>query len=122
MSESPHFHSFPTPREYYSSFTGNPRIQDGFDNIDDATNFRNYLRHLQNPGTRNFVLDFGNDDAWCSVNMENGDLAALLQKQVCGLTTIPLSIGPDHLLETWVLWNSMDVSRVDTLLLDLFDR
>lgn len=95
MSESPHFQSFQTPREYYSSFAKNPNIQNGFDNIDDGTNFRTYLRHLRNPGTRNFVLDFGNDDAWCAVNMENDDLAALLQQQVCGKESFQLSIGSD---------------------------
>ncbi|KAH8426045.1 uncharacterized protein LDX57_003785 [Aspergillus melleus] len=69
-----------SPHAYYSSFTNSPAIQRGFHDIDDETHFRGYLAHLQSPQTQNFVLDFGNDDAWCAVNLSHDDIASLLRK------------------------------------------
>ncbi|THC98774.1 hypothetical protein EYZ11_001753 [Aspergillus tanneri] len=69
-----------TPHDYYSSFTGCPTIQNGFHDIDDETHFRIYLGQLQSSQTQNFILDFGNDDAWCAVNLNKNDIALLLRK------------------------------------------
>ncbi|KAE8375228.1 ADP-ribosylation factor [Aspergillus bertholletiae] len=79
MSGFPLSHSLQTPKEYYSSFKSNPNIQEKFHDIDDVTQFRAYLGYLQDAQTRNFMLDFGNDEAWCAVDLEEEDIAALLR-------------------------------------------
>ncbi|KAL4866466.1 hypothetical protein BDV12DRAFT_172845 [Aspergillus spectabilis] len=70
--------SLMTAQEYYASFPNNPNIFDNFNNIDEGSHFREYLALLRDVRTRNFVLDFGNEDAWCAVNLEQQDLTALL--------------------------------------------
>ncbi|QRD93777.1 hypothetical protein F9C07_2204913 [Aspergillus flavus] len=72
-------HSLQTPKEYYSSFNANSNLQEKFHNIDDEGQFRAYLGYLQDVQTRNFMLDFGNDDAWCAVDLEEEDIATLLR-------------------------------------------
>ncbi|PYH95975.1 ADP-ribosylation factor [Aspergillus ellipticus CBS 707.79] len=72
--------SFQTPQEYYSSFKSRPHLQEKFGDIDDASNLKSYLALLKEPQTRNFVLDFGNDDAWSAVNLDQEDFALLLRK------------------------------------------
>lgn len=71
-----------TPAEYYSSFSTRPGLAQKFNNIDEEVHFRDYLQHLQDAVTQNFVLDFGNDDAWCAVNLEKEDFTALLDTPV----------------------------------------
>ena len=70
--------------EYYSSLNGH---QDGdlgskFGNIDDAQNFTHYMGLLRDAETTNFVLDFGDKDAWCATNLEEKDVAKLLARPV----------------------------------------
>ncbi|OJJ63566.1 hypothetical protein ASPSYDRAFT_141021 [Aspergillus sydowii CBS 593.65] len=67
-----------TAQEYYSSFPNNPNISERFHNIDEVSHFRDSLALLRDAQTRNFVLDFGNEDAWCAVDLETQDLTALL--------------------------------------------
>lgn len=67
------------PVEYYRSFTESPNLQDKFNDIDDEAHFQTYLRLLQKYDTKNFVLDFGNDDAWCAINLEEDDFTPLLK-------------------------------------------
>lgn len=71
-----------SPHAYYSSFATSPAIPRGFHDVDDETHFRGCLAHLQSSQTQNFVLDFGNDDAWCAVNLNHDDIAQLLRKPV----------------------------------------
>lgn len=71
-----------TAQEYYSSFPNNPNICEKFHNIDEASHFRDSLALLRDAQTRNFVLDFGNEDAWCAVDLETQDLTALLTHNV----------------------------------------
>ncbi|KAL4886470.1 hypothetical protein BJY04DRAFT_73413 [Aspergillus karnatakaensis] len=78
MSKAPPVRSLMTAHEYYGSFPDNPNILARFNNIDEGLHFRNYLSLLRNVQTRNFVLDFGNEDAWCAVNLEQPDITALL--------------------------------------------
>lgn len=70
--------AFQTPSSYYANFPKRPSLSEKFCDIDNEANFREYLRFLQEAGTQNFLLDFGNDDAWCGVNLETEDVAALL--------------------------------------------
>lgn len=83
MSEPTTSSSGHTPQDYYSSFTQKPSIQDKFRDIDDASNLKHYRALLQDPQARNFVLDFGNEDAWCAVNLDQEEIALLLRKPVC---------------------------------------
>ncbi|KAL2865447.1 uncharacterized protein BJX67DRAFT_382932 [Aspergillus lucknowensis] len=78
MSEPSPVRSLMTAQEYYSSFPGNSNIPQRFCNIDEELHFRSQLALLRNAQTRNFVLDFGNEDAWCAVNLEQDDITALL--------------------------------------------
>lgn len=41
-----------------------------------------YSKLLEEAQTQNFVLDFGNEDAWCAVNLEREDVASLLRYPV----------------------------------------
>jgi hypothetical protein len=83
MSEIPPMRSFQTPQEYYSSFSKISNFQRKFNDIDDESQFRTYLSYLQDAQTRNFVLDFGNECAWCAVNLDQEDVALLLRSTVC---------------------------------------
>ncbi|KAL4809474.1 hypothetical protein BDV18DRAFT_132146 [Aspergillus unguis] len=65
-------------QQYYASFQAHPGIARKFVNIDEESNFRIKLKSLGDVHTRNFVLDFGNEDAWCAVDFEEGDLNVLL--------------------------------------------
>ncbi|KAL5333447.1 hypothetical protein BJX70DRAFT_380873 [Aspergillus crustosus] len=78
MSSASPIRSLMTPQEYYASFSKNPNILENFSNIDEASHFRGYLALLRDVRTQNFVLDFGNEDAWCAVDLEQQDLTALL--------------------------------------------
>lgn len=69
-------------QEYYASFSDHPEISRKFCDIDQEAHFREKLKTLGRAQTRNFVLDFGNEDAWCAVNLEERDLAVLLKEEV----------------------------------------
>ncbi|OJJ49786.1 hypothetical protein ASPZODRAFT_58856 [Penicilliopsis zonata CBS 506.65] len=69
-----------TAHSYYASFPDHLDLANKFLNIDEEVGFNHCLQQLQQAKTRNFVLDFGNDDAWCAVNLEHDDFAALLSK------------------------------------------
>ncbi|KAL6231405.1 hypothetical protein BDW75DRAFT_220298 [Aspergillus navahoensis] len=85
MSEVSPVRSLMTAQEYYSSFPHYPNIREKFHDIDDPAHFRKHLALLRDAQTQNFVLDFGNKDAWCAVNLEQQDLTALLtyNKPLC---------------------------------------
>ncbi|GIJ83863.1 hypothetical protein Asppvi_002694 [Aspergillus pseudoviridinutans] len=68
------------PYENYASFTGGPTLKAKFGDIDEESCFYAYNRRLRDPQTQNFVLDFGNDDAWCAMNLSQEDFGLLLRK------------------------------------------
>ena len=74
---------FQKPHEYYSSFEKRPHLCEKFHDIDEETHFQSCLHQLGSLQTQNFVLDFGNEDAWCGVNLEREDIASLLRSPVC---------------------------------------
>ncbi|KAF9889704.1 hypothetical protein FE257_007010 [Aspergillus nanangensis] len=80
MTDSPHLHGAPSPLDYYSSLGGGPSLREKFHNIDDELNFKNYIRDLQSIHTQNFVLEFGNEDAWCALNLDQDDMTHLLRR------------------------------------------
>lgn len=51
--------------------------------IDEKMQFYGAMRRLEDPLTRNFVLDFGNDDAWCASDLDTDELKLLFSKPVC---------------------------------------
>ncbi|KAL1983870.1 hypothetical protein VTN96DRAFT_9794 [Rasamsonia emersonii] len=68
-----------TASEYYAGFQSTrPGLSQKFKNIDEEVHFREYQRLLLDRRTYNFVLDFGNEDAWCGVNLDEDDLVALM--------------------------------------------
>jgi hypothetical protein len=69
-----------TASEYYSAFS--PDLSQKFNNIDEEANYGKYRGLLLDGRTENFVLDFGDEDAWCGVNLDEGDLAALVDAPV----------------------------------------
>lgn len=67
------------PQLYYAGVSGeNGSLKDRFKDIDDANHFRTSMQQLVNPKTRNFVLDFGNEDAYCATDLATADFKALL--------------------------------------------
>lgn len=98
--------AFQGPSSYYASFPRRPSLSAKFCDIDEEVNFRDYLRFLQEASTQNFVLDLGNEDAWCAVNLEKDDITTLLGA--------PVRIAIDELeilakrTETNMLWDEMD--------------
>lgn len=74
-----------TAAEYYKSIHVNeksPSFADRFKDIDDAANFEHYQKLLVSTDTQNFVLDFGDDDAWCAVNLDRTEFDALTNETV----------------------------------------
>lgn len=69
--------------DYYASIESRPSLPRRFRNIDNADIFTEYLKHLRIAETRNFVLDFGRDDAWCAIDLDDQDIRALLNAQAC---------------------------------------
>lgn len=78
-----------SPQEYYSSLSGDrPSLEEKFHDIDNKTHFYNAMRRLEDPRTRNFVLDFGNEDAWYGANLDTEDIKLLLSRPVGGCCPI----------------------------------
>ncbi|KAJ5538869.1 hypothetical protein N7494_008348 [Penicillium frequentans] len=69
------------PKKYYEGIQGNRgSLRDKFNDIDDPTYFRQYMHLLKEPETQNFVLDFGNEDAYCATDLVTEDFKALLSQ------------------------------------------
>ncbi|KEY82784.1 hypothetical protein BA78_4925 [Aspergillus fumigatus] len=68
-----------SPYEYYASFTDRPSLQNIFRDIDEESCFNAYNSRLRDSQTQNFVLDFGNEDAWCAMNLSHEDFSLLNQ-------------------------------------------
>ncbi|KAJ5179270.1 hypothetical protein N7492_002480 [Penicillium capsulatum] len=81
MSDALYSRDLVSPREYYARFTVDQgSLETRFEDIDDETHFRTSLQLLDDPHTRNFVLDFGNEDAFCATDLNRSELKALLGK------------------------------------------
>jgi hypothetical protein len=102
--------------EYYESLAPRSSLSHKFSDIDDADNFAHCRQMLANSSTRNFVLDFGDEDAWCGFDLTNDDFEALVNSQV--RLSIPFQKGERQVtcieltirIETEDIWNEMDVS------------
>ncbi|KAJ5420886.1 hypothetical protein N7465_003405 [Penicillium sp. CMV-2018d] len=68
------------PQDYYSSLDDEGSLVEKFKNIDDKTQFYTAMRSLEDPLTQNFVLDFGNEEAWSASDLGTNELKLLLSK------------------------------------------
>lgn len=83
MSETVYSRDPVTPPGYYSGLDDEGSLTDKFKNIDDKIQFFGAMRRLEDPLTQNFVLDFGNDEAWCASDLNTDEFKLLLSKPVC---------------------------------------
>ncbi|KAJ5117022.1 hypothetical protein N7456_001370 [Penicillium angulare] len=76
-----HFHDPLDPHAYYEGFPcDNGSLWNWFKDIDQLEHFRTYMQRLEKPETQNFVLDFGNEDAYCATNLGTNELKSLLSQ------------------------------------------
>lgn len=81
MTENIHGRDHISAQEYYAGFTNrHGSLGNRFKDIDDEVHFHDLRRELREPSTINFVLDFGDEDAFCATNLEEEDLKLLLRK------------------------------------------
>ncbi|OGE56265.1 hypothetical protein PENARI_c003G04302 [Penicillium arizonense] len=80
MAETVYSRDPTAPLDYYSSLDGGGPLVDKFKDIDDKIQFITAMRRLEDPLTGNFVLDFGNDDAWCASDLNTEEFKLLLGK------------------------------------------
>jgi hypothetical protein len=83
MAETVYSRDPTAPLDYYSSLDGGGPLVDKFKDIDDKIQFITAMRRLEDPLTGNFVLDFGNEDAWCASDLNTEEFKLLLGKPVC---------------------------------------
>ena len=94
MSDAFYSRDIASPEEYYAQcVTGHGSLEERFRDIDDRANFGDYMRRLDDPLTCNFVLDFGNEDAFCATNLHQDEFKALLVKPVRSLDPCFCNIG-----------------------------
>lgn len=91
MTETDYARDGLSPHEYYASLGGDRTslagsLKDKFHDIDQKTHYTEYEKRLKHPLTENFVLDFGNEDAWCATNLRKDELTLLLSRSVCWVT------------------------------------
>ncbi|KAJ5204496.1 uncharacterized protein N7498_005375 [Penicillium cinerascens] len=84
MVDATYFRDLLSPQDYYASLDGDRDsgrlLKDKFHDIDDKTHFKPYMKRLSDPLTTNFVLDFGNEDAFCATDLDKDEFKLLLSK------------------------------------------
>ncbi|OJD26316.1 hypothetical protein ACJ73_02302 [Blastomyces percursus] len=68
-------------KDYYSSITSRPRLWEAFRNLDNAIHFAECRGSLVDESTQNFIVDFGDDEAYAAFDLEEEDFAALLSSK-----------------------------------------
>jgi len=95
MAEAVHYRDLLDPQDYYASLDGDQgsgwSFKDKFNDIDDKSHFKPYMQRLSDPLTTNFVLDFGNEDAFCATDLDEDEFKLLLSKPV-RRTVCPVSM------------------------------
>jgi hypothetical protein len=69
-------------QECYPNIPNRPDLGKKFRDIDDPDQFPECREQLMHEGTRNFVVDFGSDDARCAIDLEDVDFSALMDVPV----------------------------------------
>jgi hypothetical protein len=86
MADAAYVHGLLSPQGYYARLDGDRDsawpLKDKFHDIDDPTHFKPYMKRLSDPLTKNFVLDFGNEDAFCATDLGKDEFKLLLSKPV----------------------------------------
>ncbi|KAJ5147270.1 uncharacterized protein N7443_001137 [Penicillium atrosanguineum] len=84
MADATYYRDQLSPQDYYASLDGHRGsawpLKDKFHDIDDKIHFKPYMKRLSDPLTKNFVLDFGNEDAYCATDLEEDEIQLLLRK------------------------------------------
>ncbi|KAJ5793789.1 hypothetical protein N7457_000388 [Penicillium paradoxum] len=80
MSETADSRDSTMAQDYYASLDHDGSLMERFKDIDDKTQFYHAMHRLKDPLTQNFVLDFGNEDAWCASDLNTSELKLLLSK------------------------------------------
>ncbi|KAF2761742.1 hypothetical protein EJ05DRAFT_507375 [Pseudovirgaria hyperparasitica] len=63
--------------DYYQDIE-NLRIRQRFKDFDDPKNYERFDLDVRNPDTKNLVVDFGDDEAYCASNLNSNDIADIL--------------------------------------------
>lgn len=83
ITSSSHRSVSKSPIEYYAQFADScPGLAQKFRDIDQSIYYNESKILLLDPNTQNFVVDFGNDDAWCAVNLEKTEVERLIDSEV----------------------------------------
>ncbi|EER28026.1 hypothetical protein CPC735_033620 [Coccidioides posadasii C735 delta SOWgp] len=79
---NPHPASEETPSmpDYYYKLPNCESLRAKLCNLDDSSDFRRCQYYLGSDETRNFVVDFDDNGAWCAFNIEKDELSALLDR------------------------------------------
>lgn len=75
--EEPSFGALEGP-EYYQNLDSD-EIASQFKDFDDSFYFRMFDERLRRPESQNFVLDFGDDAAWCAFDLSVDAVSKLLR-------------------------------------------
>ena len=67
---------------YYASLSGRPELGQCFRNVDQTAELDICREQLRKAATRNFLLDFGDEEAWCAIDLERDDYIAILSAGV----------------------------------------
>lgn len=111
MSDAFYSRDLVSPREYYARFSADQgSLEAKFKDIDDKTHFGTSMHSLEDPHTRNFVLDFGNEDAFCATNLSPSEFKNLLGKPVRQLYLFLLVVTFSNISQAGkMLRDTMDV-------------
>ena len=65
--------------QYYKDINC-PQLSSSLKDLDDSANLRGLERSVTDPHSRNFLVDFGDDDAWCAFDLEVDAFSRALEK------------------------------------------
>ncbi len=79
--DDPTSHTERTLPDYYRS-TGISQLQHAIKDFDNVANFRAFERHVASPISQNFMIDFGDEEAWCGFDLDASAIKSLLETPV----------------------------------------
>ncbi|KAL9065662.1 MAG: hypothetical protein Q9157_007401 [Trypethelium eluteriae] len=65
--------------EYYRDI-GCPQLSHALKDLDNKSNLREIEHAVTSPYSRNFFVDFGDDDAWCAFDLDVDTISSILEK------------------------------------------
>lgn len=110
MSESPRQQASDNLPEYYRKLK-HVEILKGFKNFDDLSNFKSLDDRVRHSRSRNFVLDFADEQAWCAFDLEADAVSKLLKEA-----------RPSNLNTRWInVWLPYEQADLLTVLAKTYD-